>query len=213
MANYTEYANREEWLASRIHTLGASEVASALGMGFVSQLDLWKEKTGRKVRTDLSDNERVQYGTAAEEHLRGLFALQFKDKYDVEYHAYRVYRHEKYPFMTCTLDAELTDKENGERGIWECKTAKIMSKRDLDDWDGRIKQSYYCQVLHQLEVTQWDFVVLTAQLIMYDNNSEIHHYTIRADETKDDREFVVNKSIKFWQYVEKNIEPPTILTL
>lgn len=213
MSKYTEYANREEWLAGRQHTLGASEVASALGMGFVSQLELWKEKTGRKARTDLSENERVQYGTAAEEHLRGLFALQFKDKYDVEYHAYRVYQHEKYPFMTCTLDAELTDKENGERGIWECKTAKIMNKRDLDDWDGRIKQSYYCQVCSQLEVTQWDFVIVTVQLIMPDNNSEIRHYTIRAEETAEDREYIVKEVSQFWKYVSNNMSPPIKLQL
>lgn len=213
MAHYIEYPNREEWLASRQNTLGASEVASAMGMGFTSQLDLWKEKTGRKLRTDLSTNERVIYGTYAEAPLRELFSLQYHGVYEVEWHPFRVYRHDKYPFMTCTLDAELTNVQTGEHGIWECKTAWVTSKKDLDEWDGRIKQSYYCQVCAQLEVTQWDFVVVTVQLIMSDNNSEIRHYTIRAEETVEDRKYIVKEVSQFWNYVSSNVCPPTKLQL
>lgn len=214
MSNYTEYANREEWLAGRQHTLGASEVASALGMGFVSQLDLWKEKTGRKARTDLSENERVQYGTAAEEHLRGLFALQFKDKYDVEYHAYRVYRHEKYEWLTCTLDGEFFRKADGKHGILEVKTAWIMSKRDLEQWENNsIPQHYFVQVCDQLGVTGFDFVVLQAQLIFQDGKSEIRQYYIERDEVQDEIAYVEQQAVKFWGYVTSGKQPPTTLTL
>lgn len=214
MSNYTEYANRQEWLANRIHTLGASEVASALGMGFVSQLDLWKEKTGRKLHADLTENERVQYGTAAEEHLRGLFALQFKDKYDVEYHAYRVYRHEKYAFLTATLDGELLRKADGKHGILEVKTAWIMSKRDLEQWENNsIPQHYFVQVCDQLGVTGFDFVVLQAQLIFQDGKSEIRQYYIERDEVQDEIAYVKQEAVKFWGYVTSGKQPPTILVI
>lgn len=214
MSNYTEYANREEWLANRIHTLGASEVASALGMGFVSQLDLWKEKTGRKARTDLSENERVQYGTAAEEHLRGLFALQFKDKYDVEYHAYRVYQHEKYDFLTATLDGELFRKADGKHGILEVKTAWIMSGRDLEQWENNsIPQHYFVQICDQLGVTGFDFVVLQAQLIFQDGKSEIRQYYIERDEVQDEIAYVEQEAVKFWGYVTSGKQPPTVLEI
>lgn len=214
MANYVEYPNREEWLASRIHTLGASEVASAMGMGFTSQLDLWKEKTGRKPHADLTENKRVQYGTEAEEHLRALFALQFRDKYQVEYHAFRVYHHEKYDFLTATLDGKLIRLADGKYGILEIKTAWIMSKRDLEQWENNsIPNHYYLQVLAQLNATGFDFVVLVAQLIFDDHHSEIQQYYIERDEVEDDIAHVEGKAVEFWGYVTSDKQPPTSLTL
>lgn len=214
MARYVEYVNREEWLASRIQTLGASEVASAMGMGFTSQLNLWKEKTGRKPHADLSANERVQYGAAAEEHLRGLFALQFKDKYQVEYHAYRVYHHAKHDFLTATLDGELTRLEDGKHGIWECKTAWIMSKRDEEQWaDNSIPQHYFVQVLEQLGVAGFDFVVIQAQLIFSDGHSEIRQYYIERDEVEGDIVYVEGKAVEFWGYVTSDKQPSVDLEL
>ena len=59
---YIEWKNREEWLNARRKTLGASEVASAIGMGFNSPIVVWEEKVGKREPKDLSTNERVQYG-------------------------------------------------------------------------------------------------------------------------------------------------------
>lgn len=214
MANYVEYANRKEWLVSRQHTLGASEVASAMGMGFISQLDLWKEKTGRKPHNDLSANERVQYGTKAENHLRALFALQYADKYAVEYHGFRVYHHAKYDFLTATLDGELTRLADGKHGILEIKTAWIMSKRDLEQWENNsIPQHYYVQVVDQLNVTGFDFAVLTAQLIYQDGKSDIRQYFIERDEVESDIAYVEGEAVKFWGYVTSDRQPPVTLEL
>ena len=214
MANYVEYANREEWLASRIQTLGASEVASAMGMGFISQLELWKEKTGRKPRTDLSNNARVTYGTYAEAPLRELFSLQFHDKYQVEWHPYRVYHHEKHDFLTATLDGQLTRIADGKHGILEVKTAWIMSKRDLEQWENNsIPNHYFAQAVEQLGVTGFDFVVLQAQLIFDDGHSEIRQYYIERNEVEDDIAHVEEKAVKFWGYVTSDKQPPTTITL
>lgn len=214
MARYIEYANRQEWLASRQNTLGASEVASAMGQGYVSQLDLWKEKTGRKEHTDLSNNERVRYGTYAEAPLRELFSLQFHYVYEVEWHPYRVYHNEKCDYLTATLDGELTRKSDGKHGILEVKTAWIMSKRDLEKWENNsLPQNYYLQLLHQLNVTGFDFVVLVAQLIFPDGKSEIRQYYIERDEVEDDIAYVQEQAVKFWQYVTSDKQPPVTLEL
>ena len=211
---YKDYPNRAEWLKGRKQSVGASEAAAALGLApSKTPLDLWKEKTGRKEEADLSDDERVGYGTQAEEHLRALFALQKKLTYDVEYHAFRVFAADNAPFMTCTLDGELTDKQTGERGIWECKTAWITSRQDLNEWKDRIPDKYYIQVLYQMIVTRRPFVVLTAQLIFRDGNSEIRHYTIRAEDCGDDMEYVKEGVREFWECVEKDKAPPTMITL
>ncbi len=214
MSNYTEYANREEWLASRRSTLGASEVASVLGMGFTSQLDLWKEKTGHKPHADLSKNERVTYGTYAEAPLRELFALQYHGIYEVEWHPYRVYHNETYEYLTATLDGELTRLSDGKHGILEIKTAWIMSKCDLEQWDNNsIPRHYYVQVIEQLNVTGFDFVVLFAQLIYQDGKSEIRPYFIECNEVENDIDFVEEEAVKFWQYVVDNKQPPVTLEL
>lgn len=209
MARYVEYANRQEWLASRQNTLGASEVASAMGQGYVSQLDLWKEKTGRIPHNDLSGNKRVVYGTFAEAPLRELFSLQFHDIYEVEWHPYRVYHNDKYDYLTATLDGELTRKADGKHGILEVKTAWIMSKRDLDKWENNsIPQNYYVQICEQLGTTDFDFVVLFAQLLLPDNKSEIRPYFIERNEVENDIAYVEEQAIKFWQYVTSDKQPP-----
>lgn len=214
MPKYKEYSNREEWLQARTKTIGASETASALGMGFNSQLDLWREKTGRKEHSDLSANSRVQYGTQAEEHIRALFALQNESKYKVEYHEFRVYEHDKYPYMTCTLDGELERLEDGKHGILEIKTAWIKSKNDLLNWENNsIPQHYYCQICQQLAVTGYDFAILYAQLIFSDGKSELRPYLIERGEVLADIEYVEQEVTKFWGYVEKDTQPPTTLTL
>lgn len=214
MAKYTEYADRTDWLNGRKKTLGASETASAIGLGFMTPSELWRNKMGRGSGEDeLAHNDRVIYGSAAEAHLRALFELQYKDKYEVEYHPYRVYESEEAPFMSCTLDGELTEKETQRLGVWECKTAWCLSRRDFDEWERRIPQKYYVQVLSQLFVTKRDFAVLTAQLIKTDGNSEIRHYTIEREEVVADMEYVVAEAKRFWHYIEEGKEPPLKITL
>lgn len=208
---FVEYTNREEWLKGRGNSIGASEIASVLGCGFCTAQELWAIKVGEKQPSDLSDNERVKYGNAAEEHLRALFALQYADVYEVEYHPYRVYTNEAAPFLTATLDGELIRRADGERGVWECKTAWIMGNRDLAKWANRLPDKYFCQVTSQMFVRDCKFAVLTAQLIMPDGTSEIRHYDIQRSEG--DIKYLVSEAKKFWKQVKERKRPALVLTL
>lgn len=181
MPSYIEYANREEWLKGRQKTLGASEVSCILERGFQTPLELWRVKTGKVKPKDLSDNERVKYGTEAEEHLRSLFALKSHDKYSVEYYPYRVYLSDD-EYRSCTLDGELHRLCDGAKGILEIKTVQINSKRSLEEWNGKIKMTYYIQVCHQLSVTGFDFAIVYAELCFPDGNSELRQYLIERSE-------------------------------
>lgn len=211
---YIEYASREEWLQGRINTLGASEVACVLGMGFQSPLDLWKVKTGKVKPKDLSDNERVKYGTEAEAHLRSLFALKSHDKYSVEYFPYRVYLNES-KILSCTLDGELYRLCDETKGILEIKTVQINSKRELEDWNGKIKNCYYVQVCQQLSVTKYDFAIVYVELCFPDGNSELRQYLIeRSKQVENDIKYVETEAVKWWsEYVVKRKQPPMKLTL
>ena len=97
----------DEWLSARCAGIGGSDAACVLGMNkYKTNVQLWKEKTGITVPKDISDKPAVAYGKQAEFHLRELFALDFP-QYDIEYHEYRMYANDKYPFIFATLDGEL----------------------------------------------------------------------------------------------------------
>lgn len=211
MITFTDYPDHEAWLAGRRNSLGASEVASVIGCGFCNEQELWAQKVGESKPKDLSQNARVKYGTEAEQYLRGLFAVQFADTYEVEYHPYRVYSNDESPFMTATLDGELKRKSDGEQGVWECKTAWVLRKEDLNEWFQQIPQKYFCQVTQQLYVTNRKFAVLTAQLIFNDGTSEIRHYDISRNE--ENIAYIVSEAKRFWKHVTERTKPALGLTL
>ena len=215
MPKYIDYPNREEWLKGRMHSLGASEVACVLWEGFEPATELWKEKTGRKNRKDFSKDKRVDYGAKAEEYLRSLFALKNKTKYEVEYFHYRTYIHEKYDFLHATLDGEIIRISDNKKGVWECKTVWIMSRKELESWNGKIPQKYYIQVLDQLGIMEYSFAVVTVELIFPDGNSEIRNYTIERDgQVENDIQYVESEAVKWWnEYVVKDKKPPIKMTL
>lgn len=217
MITHVDYLNRNEWLVGREKTLGCSEVAAAIGISrFQSTLELWKVKTGKHPTKDLSDNERVEYGTYAEAQLRELFALKHKGEYVVKYHPYRIYKNDKYAGLHATLDGELIRLSDDAKGVWECKTAMLLSKVAENEWaDNSIPMQYYIQVLAQAAIMEADFVVLNAELRFSDGHAEIREYLIEtADErVEQDTQFVLSEVKKFWQYVQDGKEPPTKITL
>lgn len=214
MMNYIDYPDREAWLNARQKTLGASEVAAVLELGFKTSLSLWLEKTGQVQKKDVEDLEKIHYGIEAEQHLRELFTLQFAKKFNVKYYPYRLYINKEYPYLTATLDGELEDLSTKEHGIWECKTVWISNKKALDDWtNNTIPQKYYIQILEQLNVTDFDFVYLTAQLIFPDDSSEIRHFRVEKKEVLEDMNYILQEAIKYHEFIINKKIPPTNLIL
>ena len=214
MIKYTDYLNKKTWLMARQKTLGASEIGIACGISrFKSISDLWEEKTGRRQVDDLSENERVHYGTEAEQYLRALFVLKHEKEYKVEYFPYRVYYNDEEPYLTSTLDGLITRLSDGVMGGWECKTVLVQSKRTFEDWDNRIPEIYYCQILQQMFTAGLDFVVLNAELRFPDNNAEIREYLIERANVENDIKWVVKKGHEFWWYVLNDKRPPITMTL
>lgn len=120
------------------------------------------EKKGQMSPVDISDKSYVKYGNDAEPLLRALFALDYPE-YKVEYYDNNMIINKKYPWAHASLDGELMDPD-GRRGILEIKTTNILQSMQWEKWDNRIPDNYYIQVLHYLLVTEYDFVVLKAQL-------------------------------------------------
>ena len=203
---------RKEWLKERKKGIGGSDASIIMGLNkYKTSIELWEEKTERKEAEDISNKPYVKYGTNAERHLRELFKLDFP-QYEVKHEENTIIKHPKYPFLFASLDGILKDKETGKMGVLEIKTTNIKNKIQSENWKDKIPDNYYCQVLHYLNVTGYEFAILKAQL-KYDFDEDIkletRHYTILRNEQ--DIALLQQKEIEFWGYVEKGIQPPLIL--
>lgn len=199
-----------DWLRTRNYGIGGSDASAILGMNpYKTNIELFEEKTGRRVPEDISDKPYVQYGTLAEPLIRGLFALDYPE-YEVFYHENRILRSNRYPYMQASLDGELVDQD-GRRGILEIKTTNIQQSMQYEKWKGRIPDNYYIQVLHYLLVTGYQFVALRARLVIergHDKTIMDKDYFIERDEVLDDLEMILEEEKRFWKYVESGRKPP-----
>ena len=204
--------NREEWLKHRSR-IGGSDASAIVGLNpYKTNTELYLEKTGQKESEDISDKPYVQYGTKAEEYLRELFRLDFP-QYQVQYFDNNMFLNSKYPFAHASLDGELTD-EDGRRGILEIKTTNILQSMQKEKWKDRIPDNYFIQILHYLMVTEFDFVVLKAQLKSEFGGRiylQTKHYFIERSEVLGDIEYLAEEERKFWQCVEARKKPDLIL--
>lgn len=205
--------NHSDWLKKRSFGIGGSDASAIVGMNpYKSNIELFEEKTGRRIPEDISDKPYVKYGTRAEPLIRALFALDYPE-YKVDYHGDRILRCIEYPFLQASLDGELTDK-CGRRGVLEIKTTNILQSMQKEKWIDRIPDNYYIQVLHYLIVTGYDFVVLCAHLRNDwgdDRRTSIRHYFIERSEVEEDLAQLLKAEIEFWKYAESGRKPPLVL--
>ena len=205
--------SREEWLQKRTSYIGGGECSCLVGLNpYMSNVELWAQKTGRAKREDISDKSFVRYGTEAEQYLRELFKLDFP-QYKVDYVENNLWLNNIYPFAHASLDGWLTDAD-GRRGILEIKTTNILQSMQKEKWNHRIPENYYCQILHYLAITDFDFAILKAQL-KYDYDGEIFlntkHYFIERAEVEADISYLMQAEEKFAEYIVDDVEPPLIL--
>ncbi|SMC38232.1 YqaJ viral recombinase family protein [Papillibacter cinnamivorans] len=205
----------ENWLVARKTGIGGSDAAAIVGMNpYKTNVQLWEEKTGLREPEDISGKPYVQYGKAAEKHLRELFKLDYPE-YAVSHREYQMIRHPKYPFLFASLDGRLTHRETGARGFLEVKTTNILSSMHREKWDDKIPDNYYCQCLHYFNVTGSDFCVLKAHLITeYGGERRINtrHYFMEREAVREDMEWLEGEEIKFWtQQVQTGRRPGLIL--
>ena len=141
-----------------------------------------------------------------------MFSLDYPE-YTVEYYDNNMLINKKYPWAHASLDGELVDLD-GRRGILEIKTTNILQSMQWEKWDNRIPDNYYIQVLHYLLVTEYDFVVLKAQLKRV-RDGEVRlttkHYHIEREEVLDDIEMLKNEEEKFWHSLRSGQGPGLLL--
>ncbi len=215
MSMAAEILTHEQWLAERLKGIGASEASAIVGCNpYMSNVDLWRIKTGRKNAPDISSNEHVAYGHAAEDPLRKLFALDYP-QYEVIYGGeFDMVRHPEYPWLFATLDGRLIERKTGRKGVYEGKTTEILRSMAKEKWKDGVPQNYYVQLLHQLLASTWDFARLHAQLKRVWDGEVIctrKTYPIEREEVLDDLDYLLEKEVEFWGYVQRDEMPPLLL--
>lgn len=211
------YQDKEEWRIARGKGIGGSDASCIVGQNpYKQSYELWREKKGLVEPKDISDKPYVRYGTLAEEHLRHLFELDFEDRYEVYYLENATLQSIEYPFMRYSPDGILYDKLTGKWGLLEIKTTNIVQSSQKEKWEkDNIPSNYYCQVIHGLNVTKFEFVVLKAQL-KYENSDGLCNLTTRHyywgidnEQVHEDMEYLKQEEVKWWNdYFLKGIMPP-----
>lgn len=215
----------KEWHEKRKNGIGGSDCSSILGLNpYMTNVELWQYKTGKKEQPDISSSKNVIFGKEHEVLLVEQFFDENKDKYDVLYKELPIKEYivkfpdgndlvdmrfsDKNDFMFASLDGELVDKDTGEHGVLEIKTCQINMSNKNKWKDNKIPDNYYCQVLHYLSVTNYSFAIVYAMLRYYDGCEEYKEYCIKHDEKKHEIDYLESAETNFWnKYVLKNIEP------
>ena len=201
-----------EWLEFRKTGIGGSDAAAILGLSpFKTNVEVWEEKVGKRTPEDISDKPQVVYGKNVEDLLVKLFALDYP-QYKVKIDKQTVY---KRGFMFASLDAELTNKNTGEQGIYEGKTTEVYNNVLMSKWNKQIPDYYYIQILHYFLVTGKKFAICKAHIKTMGANGELEiitrHYLYFRKDLLDDLKYLYLKEKEFWGYVERNQRPPLLL--
>lgn len=214
MTSHKSYATRAEWLEARQSFIGGSDASAIMGMNpYKTNVELWLEKTGQFKPEDISDKPYVKYGTVAEDYLRELFKLDYP-QYEVKYEPNNMWTNDKYPWAHASLDGWLYDRQSGRRGILEIKTTNILQSMQKEKWHNRIPDNYYCQCIFYLAVTDFEFVILKAQLKTEFNGDvylQTKHYRIERADVEEDIEMLMTETKKFAEYVKTRRRPPLVL--
>jgi predicted phage-related endonuclease len=92
-----------------------------------------------------------------------------------------------------------------------------MSRKAWDEWNNKIPQQYYIQILHYMLVTDFEFFVCAARLKSIDVSgntvSTTRHYFFERTEVKEDLQLLQDKEMKFWESVTSKRRPSAILNL
>ena len=184
---------REEWLEERKTGIGGSDASAIVGLNpYSDNIKLWEIKT--------------------KDNLRQSFAIKHPE-FEVIHEENTIIRHPKYPFLFASLDGILVNKETGEKGVLEIKTSKILRSMQKEKWNDRVPDNYFIQVLHYLNVTGFSFAYLFAELTYSDDLQMTKTFKFDRNNLVEDIEYLQEKEIEFWKYVEEDKRPPLVLPM
>jgi putative phage-type endonuclease len=201
--------NNQDFTHNRASFIGGSDVAALLGLSkHRSALDVWLEKTGKRV--DRKDSFALRFGSFAESFIANEYALLTGES--VIDHPYGI-AHPEYSFCVGHIDRFILDQSGlplvgpdgrlNAKKLLECKTANYFSQSDWGEpGTDAIPLPYLCQCLWYLGITNLPEIDVAVLL----GGSDLRVYTITRDIEIESLMF--EKAVFFWtEHVQKDIRP------
>ncbi len=189
---------REKWLASRATGIGASEVASVLGVGFETPADVWLRKTDQASERDLAaEVERIHWGNVLEPAIVSQYATpRYANRPTAR--SGMLLRSVEHPWALATLDAITMHPDHGAIPL-EAKSSDAFA---ASDWEEGPPERYFLQVQAQLLVTGAPVGSIACLL----GGNRLVWTDVERDEATIAR--IVFACSRFWKLVEAREMPP-----
>lgn len=186
------------WVEARRSFLGASDVASVLGIGWGNPIEVWAEKTG------LTPPKEQTLAMSIGHYLEGLAAREYKETQlagtgcELD-HDPTTYAHDEHPWLAMTPDRFVVRPVHAERIREGLMEAKWVGVHVADRWrheDGTWCPPVYvrsqCQVQMAVSDLPWvDVVALIA------TKAEPLVYRVHRDDAEID--FIIDYCGRWWQ--------------
>lgn len=188
--------NTPEWLAARTTGIGASQAGAACNISrYGGPLDVYYSCIGEKTE-DLEGNEHVRFGKFMEPSIVAMYSDEIGKPLT---YPLPMCRHEKWPFMLATGDAQ----EDDRTGV-EIKTVDTRYAYESDVINLGLEEcfpEYVLQAQQQMAVMNWDLVNVVMLI-----GKKLHKFPIERDNEL--IEMIAKHEANLWQNVLQRT-PPT----
>ena len=202
--------NNQDFTHNRGGFLGGSEIGAIVGVSkYRSAIDVWLEKTGKRVTT--KNSLALRFGSFAEDFIASEYARHIELPV-VAHEGPMLHRDHRYlaghidRFVLPRSDVALFDDLGRLQAtkLLECKTANGFTQQEWGEpGTDAIPLPYLCQCLWYLELTQLPSIDLAVLI----GGSDFRIYTVEADRPL--QQLLVEKAVHFWsEYVMKDCPPP-----
>ncbi len=191
---------REAWLERRRGGIGASDAAAVLGVSpWDTPFTIYCDKLGLEVPdAGRKQNERLKWGSILQEPI----AKELGERLRVPITLHpptTIWRSTVLPWLIASLDGETV--MDGRAGAVEIKTASVFERKTWTH-EGEVPLPYQVQAQHQMAVTGYQFVLVGVLI----GTEELRHTIIERD--RDFIPMLVDREEKFWDQVQKRVQPP-----
>lgn len=201
----TRTMNQEDWLKYRKRGIGASEVATIMGLNpYKSSIELFYEKIGEELGYSV-ENIAMFLGKEQEPLIADMWQYWGGDTESMinNYRTGNIVRkcqrvnayvhNPDYPHLFVSLDRKINRYEKRGEGALEIKT---IANYESDKWEGGIPPSHVIQVQTQLLVCEFDY----GELATLKNGREFDVLPFERNETI--IAAIIERTLEFWRRVE-----------
>lgn len=199
-----------EWLEERKNSIGASEVADILGLGYTTPLQLYLRFKGELDWPD--EQERMMIGREMEPVIASLWCRKSGRTLDPDFcWPYTIYRHEQYPYLHSTPDGRLMPTFDNAPDSEVRIIAQPAAVLELKNWSEFQRSAIEAEGPtwgHQLQNhTQMITTGCQAGVIAYlFGNQTVLGFEMAPDEHI--HHTITEEAHRFWDRLDQNDPPP-----